>query len=123
MYYVIKKQIDKLPSTFIGFAVPKYIASKKNQNVIFLFEKDGKVIRKWVKLEEIVLLTDDKEYFLKTMKRFDDVEAEQKALVAQAHENLEQSMTNFAETMSAEIHDFEEIRDSADVPCILKGLA
>ena len=122
MYYVIKKQLESLPNTFMGFAVPKYIASKKNKNVIFLFEKDGKVIRKWVKLEEIVLLTDDKQYFLKIMQQFKDVEEAQKALVDEAQSNLEQSMTNFADTMNAEIHDFEEIRESGDVPCILKDL-
>ena len=122
MYYVIKKQVDKLPNTFIGFPVPKYIASKKNEHVIFLFTKDGKVIRKWVKMDEIILLTSDKNYFLQTMKKFKDVEDEQKKLVQEAHEQLEQSMTNFADTMNAEIHDFEEIRDSSDVPCMLKEL-
>jgi len=122
MYYVIKRQVDKLPSTFIGFAVPKYIASKKSKNVIFLFQKDGKVIRKWVKLDEIILLTDDKKYFLKIMKQFGDVQAEQQRLVDEAHKKLEESMTNFTETMYAQIHDFEEIRNSGDVPNMLKDL-
>jgi hypothetical protein len=122
MYYVIKRQVDKLPSTFIGFGVEKYIASKKNKNVIFLFLKDGKVIRKWVKLEDIILLTDNKEYFLKIMKQFKKVEEEQQALVQEAQQNLEKSMTNFVETMQAEINDFEEIRNSTDVPCELKDI-
>ena len=122
MYYVIKKQTNKPGSTFIGFAVPKYIASKNNENVIFLFSKDGKVIRKWVKLSDIILLTDDKEYFLKVMNQFEEVEKAQQALVDEAHKKLEKSMTNFVDTMNAQIHDFEEIRDSTDVPCILKGL-
>ena len=122
MYYVIKKQLTKLPSTCIGFATQKYIASKTNKNVIFLFSKDGKVIRKWVKLDEIILLTEDKEYFLKIMKQFKAVEEQQKALVEEAQQNLEQTMTNFTETMQAQIHDFEEIRDSSDVPDILKHL-
>ena len=122
MYYVIKKQVDKLPSTFIGFAAPKYIASKKNKHVIFLFLKDDKVIRKWVKLEEIILLTDDKAYFLKVMQQFKDVEEQQQKIVDEAHQQLEQSMTNFTETMHAQIHEYEEIRDSSDVPCMLKDL-
>lgn len=122
MYYVIKKQVDKLPSTFIGFATEKYIASKTNKNVIFLFRHEGKIIRKWVKLDEIILLTEDKEYFLKTMKRFKMVEEEQQALVDEAHKQLELCMTNFAETMNSEINDFEEIRNSSDVPDILKEL-
>jgi len=122
MYYVIKKQVDKIPNTVIGFAVPKYIASKKNKHVIFLFLKDDKVIRKWVKLEEIILLTDDKEYFLKVMKQFKDVEEQQQQLVDEAQKQLEQSMTNFTETMHAQIHEYEEIRNSSDVPCMLKEL-
>jgi predicted transcriptional regulator len=73
-------------------------------------------------MDEIILLTADKNYFLKTMKKFKAVEDEQKKLVQEAHEQLEQSMTNFADTMNAEIHDFEEIRGSADVPCVLKEL-
>ena len=122
MYYVIKKQVDKLPSTFMGFAAPKYIASKKNEHVIFLFQREDKVIRKWVKLEEIILLTDDKDYFLKVMKQFKDVEEEQQKIVDEAHQQLEKSMTNFTETMYAQIHEYEEIRDSSDVPDMLKGL-
>ena len=122
MYYVIKKQIDRLPSTFLGFAVEKYIASKQNKNVIFLFSKDGKVIRKWVKLEEIILLTEDKEYFLEVMKQFKDVEDAQKKLVADAQANLEKSMTNFADTMNSQILEYEEIRDATDVPDVLKDL-
>ena len=122
MYYVIKKQVNKPGSTFIGFAAPKYIAAKNNENVIFLFSKDGKVIRKWVKLNEIILLTDDKDYFLKIMNQFEEVEKAQQALVDEAHKQLESSMTNFVTTMNAQIHDYEEIRDSTDVPCILKEL-
>ena len=122
MYYVIKKQIDRLPSTFLGFAVEKYIASKQNKNVIFLFSKDGKVIRKWVKLEEIILLTEDKEYFLEVMKQFKDVEDAQKKLVSDAQANLEKSMTNFADTMNSQILEYEEIRDATDVPDVLKDL-
>lgn len=122
MYYVIKKQIDKLPSTFLGFGVEKYIASKQNKNVIFLFSKDGKVIRKWVKLEDIILLTEDKEYFLKVMGQFKDVEDAQKKLVADAQINLEKSMTNFADTMNSQILDYEEIRNATDVPDVLKDL-
>lgn len=122
MYYVIKKQLDKPPHTFIGFAAHKYIASKTNENVIFLFSQDGKVIRKWVKLVEIVLLTEDKEYFLKIMQEFKAVEEQQRALVEEAQKNLELTMINFTETMHAHINDYEEIRDSSDVPDLLKNL-
>jgi len=122
MYYVIKKQPAKFPSSFMAFGVEKYIASKTNENVIFLFSHEGKIVRKWVKLKDIILLTDNKEYFLKIMKEFKAVEEQQKALVEEAQKNLEESMINFSETMQAHINDYEEIRDSSDVPDILKSL-
>ena len=106
----------------MGFAVPKYIATKGSDNVIFEFKKDGKVTRKWIKKEEIVLLTDDKEFFIKTMDQFKDVEATQQKLINEAQAKLEQTMVEFTENVNSEIDEFEEIRDSSDVPCILKDL-
>ncbi len=122
MYYVIKKNIGNPSSCFMGFNVPKYIAAKNSDNVIFEFTKDGKVTRKWVKKEEIILLTDDKEFFIKTLNQFKEVEATQQKLIDEAQGKLEQTMVEFTENVNAEIDEFEEIRDSSDVPCILKDL-
>ena len=122
MYYVIKRQIDNPSACFIGFNVPKYIASKNSENVIFEFIKDGKPLRKWVKKEEIILLTEDKEFFIRTMDKFKEVQTTQQALIDEARSKLEESMENLTETVNAEIHDFEELRDSSDVPCVLKNL-
>ncbi|EHP29587.1 hypothetical protein SMGD1_1063 [Sulfurimonas gotlandica GD1] len=102
--------------------MPKYIASKNNESVIFEFQKDGKPIRKWVKKEDIILLTDNKDYFLETVKHFKDIEATQQKLVDEAHEQLNKSIEAFTETMNSEIDEYSEIRDSSDVPCILKDL-
>lgn len=123
MYYVIKRQPDSLKHCFIGFNVPKYIASKNSDNVIFEFEKDDKTIRKWVKKEDIILLTDDKDFFVKTMNKFKAVEAEQQRLVDEAREKLNESMETFTDTVNAELDEFNEIKDSEDVPCILKDLS
>jgi len=122
MYYVIKKQHATPLSTFISFPVPKYIASKNSDNVIFEFQKDGKPLRKWVKKEDIILLTNDKEYFEKTLKHFKEIEQAQQKLVDEAQEQLNKSIENFTETMQIEIDEYSEIRDSSDVPCILKDL-
>ncbi len=122
MYYVIKRQIDNPSACFIGFNVPKYIASKNSENVIFEFIKDGKPLRKWVKKEEIILLTEDKEFFIRTMDKFKEVQTTQQALIDEARSKLEESMENLTETVNAEIDDFEELRDSSDVPCVLKNL-
>lgn len=122
MYYVIKKQHTSPLTTFISFQVPKYIASKNSENVIFEFQKDGKPDRKWVKKQDIILLTDDKEFFLKTVTHFKEVEATQQKLIDAAQEQLDQSIETFTETMLSEINEFSEIRDSSDVPCVLKDL-
>ena len=122
MYYVIKKKLDTHPTQFIGFKVPKFITKKDSDNVIFEFKIDGKVVRKWINKDEILLLTDDKEFYLKTMKSFQKVEEEQQKLVTAAQEKLNETIENFAQTMNEEFESFEEIRGNEDIPCILKDL-
>ena len=122
MYYVIKKLINTPPNCFLGFKVPKYIVARNSENVIFEFEKDGKLTRKWIKKDEIILLTEDKEFFLKTMAQFKAVEETQQKLVDEARNKLNESMETFTESVISEIEEFEEIRNSDDVPCILKNL-
>lgn len=104
--------------SFMGFKVPKYISSKDSDNVIFEFSKDGKAIRKWIKKDEIILLTEDQELFLQTMNQFKAVEEIQQKLVDEAQEQLNQSIVTFSETMNSEIEEFT--RD--DVQSILKSL-
>ncbi len=120
MYYVIKKQHQQPLRHFIGFAVDKYIASKNNDNVIFEFNKDGKTERKWVKREDVILLTDNKEYFLETFNKFKNIESAQQKLVDEAKEQLDKSIEHFAEVMNEEIEHFNEIKSESDVPCIMK---
>jgi len=122
MYYVIKKQSNNPSVCFIGFRVPKYIASKGNDSVIFEFEHDGKNQRKWIPKSEIILLTKDKEFFLKTIRKFKAVEATQQKLVNEAKENLEKTREIFTESVNAEIHNFEAIKGTSNIPCILKDL-
>lgn len=122
MYYVIKRQRDVPLSTFIGFKVPKYIASKNNDHVIFEFIKDEKTQRKWVKKEDIILLTDDKDFFLKIMKQFKDAESTQQKLVDEAKDKFDLSIEAFSETMNEEINEFNEIKNSDDIPNMLKDL-
>jgi len=122
MYYVIKKNIGNPTSCFMGFTVPKYIAAKNSDNVIFEFKKDDKVTRRWVKKEEIVLLTEDKEFYIQTMNQFKEVEATQQKLVDEAQAKLEQTMVEFTENVNAEIEEFQEIKSSNDIPDILRDL-
>lgn len=122
MYYVIKRNMNTPMSCFLGFVVPKYTVGKNSENVIFEFTKDGKPQRKWVKKEEIVLLTEDKEFFLKTMQQFRDVEETQQKLVDEAQAQLNSSIEAFTETVNATLDEFDHVKNSDDVPCLLKGL-
>ena len=122
MYYVIKKQPETPFNSFIGFKAPKYIAAKNNEHVIFEFVKDGKTTRKWIKKEEIILLTDDKKFFVDLMDKFKAVESTQQKLVDEAKSKLTESVETFTEVIDAQINEFNEIRGSDDVPCILKKL-
>ena len=124
MYYVIKKQPDLIEQSFIGFQVPKYIAAKNNDHVILEFSVKGKVTRKWVRKEEIILLNDTSNIaflHLKIMKEFKGVEETQKRLVEEARAKLDESVETFSETMKSEMDKFEEIRNSDDVPNMLRG--
>lgn len=122
MYYVIKKQHETPLSTFIGFSVGKFITSKNNYSVIFEFQKDGKPLRKWVKEEDIILLTDNKEYYQKTLKYFSEIEVTKKKLVEEAQLHLKKSMETFTDTMLTKIDEYGELRDGSDIPCMLKNL-
>lgn len=122
MYYVIKRNIDVPMSCFLGFQVPKYISTKNSDNVIFEFIKDGKLQRKWIKKDEIVLLTQDKNFFLKTMKQLRNVERIQQKLVDEAQAQLNSSIETYTEAVNAKLDELDRIRNSADVPCILKNL-
>ncbi|MCD6258811.1 MAG: hypothetical protein J7J31_04310 [Helicobacteraceae bacterium] len=116
MYYVIKKQNTNPLSTFIGFKVPKYISSKKSDTVIFEFIQNDKPVRKWVKKEDIILLTDDREYFLKIYKQFEDVQKQQQVLIDKAQANLDKTLETFTETMQDEIDKYTQFLDDSDIP-------
>ena len=122
MYYVIKRQKDNPLKCFIGFQVPKYIASKNNDNVIFEFQKDGKPQRKWVAKKDIVFLTEDKNFFIKVMNQFKSVEDVQQKLVDEAQKKLNESIENFTQNMNNELDEFNELKSAKDIPCILKTL-
>lgn len=122
MYYVIKRNKNVPMSCFLGFKTPKYIATKNSENVIFEFIKDGKTQRKWVRKDEIVLLTDNKDFFLKTMEQFKTIEEDQQKLVDAAQAQLNSSKEVFTQTVNAELDKFNKIKNSKDVPCLLKDL-
>ena len=73
-------------------------------------------------IEEMAKQIIDKDFLTKTMAQFKAVEATQQKLVNEAKEKLSQSMETFTETINTEINEFNEIKDSDDIPCLLKDL-
>ena len=122
MYYAIVKKPDTYPTEFMGFSVPKFITKKDSDNVIFEFNVDGKKVRKWVDKKAILLLTDDKEFYLQTLNKFKNVQKEQQSLLDEAKAKLDKTVENFAQTMNEEFESFEELRMQDEIPCILKKL-
>ncbi len=122
MYYVIKKQEGTHPIEFLGFKVPKYITNKNSDTVIFEFVVDNKTIRKWVKKEDIVLLTDDYGFYKKAMYDFTTTQQEQQKIVETAQKELSKSIETFAKVMTDQLDSFAELCNSDDVPCILNEL-
>ena len=122
MYYVIKRISNTRPVEFIGFNVSKYLTNKNSDTVIFEFILKSKTTRKWVKKEEIILLTEDKEFYLQTLKGFKKTQDEQQKILNAAQEQLDLAFTTFSDTMDSTFEEFEEIRSSSDIPDILKKL-
>ena len=122
MYYVIKKQHETPLSTFVGFSVEKFINSKSNHSIIFEFQKDGKPIRKWVEKKDMILLTDNKEYYQNTLRYFSTIEDTKKRLVKDAQLHLMKAMETFTNTMQTSMDTFEKLKDCSDIPCMLKNL-
>jgi hypothetical protein len=122
MYYAIIKKPNTHPTEFMGFSVPKFITKKDSDNVIFEFIVDGKKVRKWVNKDAILLLSDDKKFYLETLEKFKKVQNQQQALVDEAKAKLDATVENFAQTMDEEFEAFEALREDASIPCILKKL-
>ncbi len=119
MYYVIKRQYVAPMQRFVGFIVSKYIASKSNDNVIFEFLKDGKTQRKWIKKDEIVLLTQDKKYFIEILNQFKSVESTQQELVNEAQLQLDKSIDSFTQTMDEELEKYTNTKNKNNIQTFL----
>lgn len=106
MYYVIKKQPQSNTQCFVGFQVTKYVVPKNSENVIFEFIIDGKAVKKWMKKADVILLTKDKNLFIKTMDQFKEVEKTQQKLVDDAREKLDQAKQTYVDTINAKLDEF-----------------
>ena len=68
------------------------------------------------------LFTQNREFFIETMNKFKALENEQKELIEEAQQNVENAILNMKETMNSEIDDFAKNKSTLHVPCLLKDL-
>lgn len=102
MYYVIQHNFHDQLKHFIAFKVPKYITNANNKNIIFEFETDGKIKRKWSNKEDIILLTDDPEIFARVLKQLTMIADRHKKVIQEAQNVLNQEIKAFASAMEDE---------------------
>ena len=74
MYYVIQALDGIKNKHFVSYSVPKYKSSSKNNTVIFEFGEKPNIKRKWAPKEEIILLTQDRQFFLSFLKKLKSTE-------------------------------------------------
>ena len=102
MYYVIQHNFHDELKHYISFKVPKYITSNSNKNIIFEFNVDGKVKRKWSNKEDIILLTDNPETFIGVLKQLKIISERHKLIIENAKEQLKQEIKAFESAMEDE---------------------
>lgn len=73
MYYVIQRHHGDPKKHYLAYSVPRYISSENSQNIIFEFQIDGVVKRKWAAKEEIILLSDDPILFKTTLEKLEQL--------------------------------------------------
>lgn len=109
MYYVIQRHQGDPKKHYLAYSVPRYISSQNSQNIIFEFQHDGAVKRKWAPKEEIVLLTDDKQLFQTTLKRLEELKSGHFEKIDAAQAQLNHEINALLNTMQ---NEFEKIKET-----------
>ncbi len=119
MYYVIQRKYFDPRQFYLAFRVPKFIATKNSKNIIFEFQIEGKAKRKWAPKNDIVLLTEDKKLFERTLERFEKIADKQKEKVDIAQKKVEEALKDFEVAMSDEFFSFQNPSEDEDKANIL----
>jgi hypothetical protein len=120
MYYVVQELHGAGDKHFISYQVPKYILSNKNENVIFEFGEKPNVKRKWANKGDIVLLTDNKAFFLAFVEKLKSMEKEHLEKINQAQKELEKLIEQYQDSMHDELDSFKQLAlENSNVPSLL----
>jgi predicted transcriptional regulator len=107
MYYVIQRHHGDPKKHYLAYSVPRYISSEKSQNIIFEFQHNGETKRKWASKEDIVLLTDNQEFFQSTLKKLEALRSSHLEKIDIAQTQLDNEINALLNTMQ---NTFEHIQ-------------
>lgn len=110
MYYVIQRHQGDPKKHYLAYTVPRYISSENSVNIIFEFQHDGAVKRKWAPKEEIILLTADKQLFQTTLHRLEGLKSSHLEKIDAAQAQLNDEINALLNTMQ---NEFETIKKTA----------
>lgn len=121
MYYVVQILHDSKEKHFVSYKASKYILSSKNRNIIFEFGEKPDVKRKWAPREDIILLTQDKEFFKAYVTKLISMESEHLEKINQAKEEVERLSQQYREELHSELSSFKELSTkNSKIPSLLK---
>lgn len=109
MYYVIQRHHGDPKKHYLAYSVPRYLSSEKSQNIIFEFQHEGAVKRKWAPKEDIVLLTDDHDFFLSILHKLEQLKHSHLAKIDAAQAQLNHEIFSMLNAMQLE---FETIKNN-----------
>lgn len=120
MYYVIQVLHDSANKHFISYQVPKYILSTKSKNIIFEFGEKPDIKRKWAPREDIVLLTQDKEFFKAYLAKLTAMESEHIQKIDDVKEEVQRLLQEHRDALHSEFKHFQELcAKNTKVPSLL----
>lgn len=109
MYYVIQILHESQNKHFLSYQVPKYILSTKNKNIIFEFGERPDIKRKWAARDDIILLTQDKEFFQAYVTKLHQIEQTHLEQISKAKEEVARLEKEYQMTMQSELKAFKDL--------------
>jgi len=120
MYYVVQMLHESQGKYFVSYQVPKYILSTKNKNIIFEFGEKPNIKRKWAAKEDIILLTQDKDFFQAYVNKLIKMEKSHLDEIVKAEEELERLQKEYKDHMCSELESFKELsHKSSKIPTLI----
>ena len=111
---------DSKEKHFASYQVPHYILSEKSTNVIFEFGEKPNVKRNWAAKEDIILLTQDKNFFHAYVKKLIELETSHLAKIESAQKEVEKLKQQYQEQMHDELNSFKKLSETnTKVPTLI----